>query len=140
MLFALKFPPARNKVQTEMAKVRKDLEDKLAPRGSSFSRHVALPIEGHSAEWIEAEMSKMDGEQRAVDWKDGRCSGAVYRKFSDEQVQQLTHPGADGGDDLEKVLVSAFARYTVSNPLHPDVFPCKLFTFSNSLQHLLIGL
>ncbi len=30
---------------------------------------------------------------------------------------------ADGGDDLTKVLVSAFERYAVSNPLHPDIFP-----------------
>ena len=29
----------------------------------------------------------------------------------------------DGGDDLSKVLVAAFERYCVSNPLHPDVFP-----------------
>ena len=30
---------------------------------------------------------------------------------------------ADGGDDLTKVIVAAFDRYCVSNPLHPDVFP-----------------
>ena len=30
---------------------------------------------------------------------------------------------ADGGDDMERVLVAAFQRYCVSNPLHPDVFP-----------------
>jgi sphinganine-1-phosphate aldolase len=29
----------------------------------------------------------------------------------------------DGGDDMERVLVAAFQRYCVSNPLHPDVFP-----------------
>ena len=29
----------------------------------------------------------------------------------------------DGGDDLQKVIVAAYDRYTVSNPLHPDVFP-----------------
>jgi sphinganine-1-phosphate aldolase len=30
---------------------------------------------------------------------------------------------ADGGEDLEKVIVAAYQRYCVSNPLHPDVFP-----------------
>ena len=30
---------------------------------------------------------------------------------------------ADGGQDLQKVIVAAFDRYCVSNPLHPDVFP-----------------
>jgi len=29
----------------------------------------------------------------------------------------------DGGDDLEKIIVEAYQRYCVSNPLHPDVFP-----------------
>jgi glutamate/tyrosine decarboxylase-like PLP-dependent enzyme len=29
----------------------------------------------------------------------------------------------DGGEDLEKVIVAAYQRYCVSNPIHPDVFP-----------------
>lgn len=29
----------------------------------------------------------------------------------------------DGGDELQRIIVSAFDRYSVSNPLHPDVFP-----------------
>lgn len=29
----------------------------------------------------------------------------------------------DGGDDLEKVIVTAYQHYCVSNPLHPSVFP-----------------
>jgi sphinganine-1-phosphate aldolase len=29
----------------------------------------------------------------------------------------------DGGEDIEKIIVAAFQRYCVSNPLHPDVFP-----------------
>jgi len=107
MLFAKKLPPTKQKVQLEMAKARKGIEDKLAPRGPDYSRHIAIPLEGHSAEWIESEMTKMDAEQPGTKWQDGKCSGAVYH----------------GGDDLSKILVSAFARYTVSNPLHPDVFP-----------------
>ena len=30
---------------------------------------------------------------------------------------------SDGGEDMQKVIVAAFERYCVSNPLHPDVFP-----------------
>lgn len=30
---------------------------------------------------------------------------------------------SDGGDDLTRVIVAAFERYCVSNPLHPDAFP-----------------
>jgi len=32
-------------------------------------------------------------------------------------------PLTDGGDDLSNLIVAAYARYCVSNPLHPDVFP-----------------
>lgn len=30
---------------------------------------------------------------------------------------------ADGGQDLTNLIVAAYERYCVSNPLHPDVFP-----------------
>jgi sphinganine-1-phosphate aldolase len=30
---------------------------------------------------------------------------------------------ADGGQDLTSIIVTAYERYCVSNPLHPDVFP-----------------
>jgi sphinganine-1-phosphate aldolase len=125
MLFTLSLPPARNKVESELARAKKTIEDSLAPRGPEYSRHVALPIEGHTPEWIEAEMAKMDGEQHGADWKGGRCSGAVYREPMSALVFSILIYRIDGGEDLEKVLVSAFARYTVSNPLHPDAFPCK---------------
>ena len=29
----------------------------------------------------------------------------------------------DGGEDMEEVIVAAFRKYVVSNPLHPDAFP-----------------
>lgn len=36
-------------------------------------------------------------------------------------IHNATH--VDGGDELQKVIVAAYDRYCVSNPLHPDVFP-----------------
>ena len=30
---------------------------------------------------------------------------------------------ADGGQDLTNLIVAAYERYCVSNPLHPDLFP-----------------
>jgi glutamate/tyrosine decarboxylase-like PLP-dependent enzyme len=29
----------------------------------------------------------------------------------------------DGGQDLTNLIVAAYERYCVSNPLHPDIFP-----------------
>ncbi|KAH7889086.1 pyridoxal phosphate-dependent transferase [Phlebopus sp. FC_14] len=108
LLLAMKLPAAQQKVQQEMAKVREDVEDKLVPKGPDVTKHMELPAQGKSVEWILAEMEKMDAEMGPLaDWRHGKLSGAVYH----------------GGDDLSRVLVAAFERYAVSNPLHPDVFP-----------------
>jgi len=108
ILLVLRLPSARKKVEAELGKAKIDIENKLAPRGATLSRNLALPEQGHSKEWILEEMAKMDEELNGhTNWKDGKLSGAVYH----------------GGDDLSKIIVAAFERYTVSNPLHPDVFP-----------------
>lgn len=91
-----------------MAKARVDIESKLVPRGEGVVRHLSLPEQGKSLEWILEEMGKMDAElEHSTDYRHGKLSGAVYH----------------GGDDMDKVIVAAYARYTVSNPIHPDVFP-----------------
>ncbi|KAF8547229.1 PLP-dependent transferase [Imleria badia] len=108
LLVAMKLPQAQKKLQEELGKVRADIEDKLVPKGGEITRHLALPAQGKSSEWILQEMARMDKELGThTDWRQGKISGAVYH----------------GGDDLSKVLVAAFERYAVSNPLHPDVFP-----------------
>lgn len=40
-------------------------------------------------------------------WRSGRISGCVYH----------------GGQDLSSIMTEAFSRFSLSNPLHPDVFP-----------------
>lgn len=65
-----------------MGKAKLDIENKLVPKGPNVVRHLALPDEGKSLEWILAEMEKMDNElDRTSDWRAGKVSGAVYRKF-----------------------------------------------------------
>ncbi|KAF8757061.1 PLP-dependent transferase [Rhizoctonia solani] len=89
-------------------KAKKDIEGKLVKSGPNIVRHLALPVQGRTMEWIDAEMARMDTECGGGDtWKQGKLSGAVYH----------------GGDDMEEIIVNAFKRYVVSNPLHPDVFP-----------------
>ncbi|KAI0786642.1 PLP-dependent transferase [Abortiporus biennis] len=107
IFLALKVPSARKKVDQEMGKARLDIEKKLVPEGANVTRHLSLPEKGHTPDWILAEMTKMDDEIAHADWKSGKISGAIYH----------------GGDDLNKLIVSAYEKYTVSNPLHPDVFP-----------------
>ncbi|KAG8732058.1 hypothetical protein FRC10_001262 [Ceratobasidium sp. 414] len=108
LTLALKLPAAQRKVETEMAKAKQDIESKLVASGPNVVRHLSLPVQGRTKEWIDAEMAKMDVESGGGDkWKLGKLSGAVYH----------------GGDDMEEIVVNAFKRYVVSNPLHPDVFP-----------------
>lgn len=108
LLLVLRLPAARKKVETELGQAQLQIEKRLVPQGEGVTRHLALPPTGHTAEWIFEEMAKMDKESEChADWRQGKISGAVYH----------------GGDDLSKILVTAFERYCVSNPLHPDVFP-----------------
>ncbi|KAG9097706.1 hypothetical protein FS749_005691 [Ceratobasidium sp. UAMH 11750] len=108
LTLALKLPAAQRKVEAEMAKAKQDIEGKLVASGPNVVRHLSLPVQGRTKEWIDAEMARMDAESGGGDkWKLGKLSGAVYH----------------GGDDMEEIMVNAFKRYAVSNPLHPDVFP-----------------
>lgn len=119
LLLFLALPPGRSKVQSELSEVRRDIEKKLVPDGAGVERHLELPPQGLSLERILKEMERMDEEMgsnnssqdehraKGVDWRDGKISGAVYH----------------GGLELTRVIVAAFERYALTNPLHPDVFP-----------------
>ncbi|KAH9944721.1 PLP-dependent transferase [Amylocystis lapponica] len=107
ILLALRFPAARKKVDRELGEARTQIEKSMVPQGPDVRRHLALPQEGQTQEWIIEEMAKMDTESEGANWRLGKLSGAVYH----------------GGDDLNRVILAAIARYSFSNPLHPDAFP-----------------
>ncbi|KZT29117.1 PLP-dependent transferase [Neolentinus lepideus HHB14362 ss-1] len=108
IFIALRMPQMKKKVETEMAKAKIQIEGMLVPQGPNVIRHLSLPAQGKTTEWITQEMERMDSEMgNEVNWRVGKLSGAVYH----------------GGPDMEQILVAAFQRYCVSNPLHPDVFP-----------------
>jgi hypothetical protein len=80
MHLALRMPAARQKVRLAMDKAKLDIENRLVPKGAEVARHLTLPAEGQSPQWILAEMEKMDGELGAhASWRHGKLSGAVYR-------------------------------------------------------------
>lgn len=109
-----------------MAKARLDIENMLVPKGADVARHLTLPTKGQSQEWILHEMDQMDKELTTqTNWRLGKLSGAVYRTSFCPTFYPflMARSISDGGDDLETVIVSAYQRYCVSNPLHPDVFP-----------------
>lgn len=69
-------------------------------------RHLNLPKEGWSEEAVRNEVDKLAGMDHTR-WEDGFVSGAVYH----------------GGESLIKLQTEAYGRFTVANPIHPDVFP-----------------
>ena len=73
-------PSAKKKVESQLGKAKLDIEKKLVPEGEGITRHLILPAQGQTAEWILQEMGKMDLEfEKNTNWKDGTLSGAVYR-------------------------------------------------------------
>jgi len=78
----------------------------LVAIGPGVNRYSRLPREGWTADQVKAELAGLS-EMKHTRWEDGFVSGAVYH----------------GGQDLIDVQVEAFGRFTVANPIHPDVFP-----------------
>ncbi|CAN9366495.1 unnamed protein product [Alternaria alternata] len=102
----LRLPGVRDKVQAQVSESLLKLERKLVPSGPGVERITSLPAEG----WSEEEVRKKLGELADMEhtrWEDGRVSGAVYH----------------GGDELIRLQTEAFGKFTVANPIHPDVFP-----------------
>ncbi|ESK81959.1 sphingosine-1-phosphate lyase [Moniliophthora roreri MCA 2997] len=105
---------ARQRIETEMGAAKLDIEKRLV----GDAKYIGLPDEGKPIEWILAEFDRMDalgqdhkegeGENKALTaWEQGKVSGAVYH----------------GHPSLSNVISTAYARYCLSNPLHPDLFP-----------------
>lgn len=76
------------------------------PSGPGVERITTLPHTGWSEEDVRKKLNEL-AEMEHTRWEDGRVSGAVYH----------------GGDELIRLQTEAFGKFTVSNPIHPDVFP-----------------
>lgn len=102
----LRAPGVRSQVKKQVAESIAKLEGKLVPQGPGISRYLTLPKEGWTEQQVSAELSKLS-EMEHTRWEDGKVSGAVYH----------------GGHELVKLQAEAFEKFSVSNPIHPDVFP-----------------
>lgn len=78
----LRLPSIQKVVSEQMDRAKIDIEKKLVPQGPGVVRHLSLPLEGKSLEWIINEMELMDTEMgsQTDSWKQGKLSGAVYRR------------------------------------------------------------
>ena len=101
-----RLPMVRTQIEKQVQDASHMLEDKLVTLPPEISKYSKLPGEGWSAERIRGEMKDLS-DLKHTRWEDGYVSGAVYH----------------GGKDLLDVQTDAFGKFTVANPIHPDVFP-----------------
>ena len=102
----LRAPGVRSQVQKQVSEAITKLQGKLVPTGPDVVRYLTLPKEGWSEETVMKELETLANMDHTR-WEDGFVSGAVYH----------------GGDSLMKLQTEAFGKFTVANPIHPDVFP-----------------
>ena len=102
----LSLPGVRSKVQASLEDAISKMQAKLLAPEIGMSRYLSLPKEGWTEEQVRGEMDKL-GEMQHTRWEDGKVSGAVYH----------------GGNDMIQLQAEAFAKFSVANPIHPDVFP-----------------
>lgn len=94
-------------IDAELAETKRTIEEELL--GESLKGEVItreLPEEGWGKDRTVAALehyAAKEGEK----WRGGKVSGCVYH----------------GGDDLSAIMAEAYKRFSLSNPLHPDVFP-----------------
>jgi sphinganine-1-phosphate aldolase len=103
--FFFMIPAIKNKVDKEINDTRKVLEKQLIIKANDVNHHI-IPSNGLSKDQVMNQLNSLD-DLKAVAWKDGKISGAVYH----------------GGDELIQLQTEAYHKFAVANQLHPDAFP-----------------
>ncbi|KAI6781502.1 Sphingosine-1-phosphate lyase-like protein [Emericellopsis cladophorae] len=102
--YFLRAPGVRSQVQKQVRESLSKVADKLIT--TDMTRHLVLPKEGMAEEAVRAELKQL-ADMDHTRWEDGFVSGAVYH----------------GEEKLMQLQTEAFGKFTVANPIHPDVFP-----------------
>jgi len=76
----LRTPANRAMVKEKMSQTREIIEGKLLAKGPSVVRHLSLPKRGRSTEDIEEELENLRIDLKPTNYREGKLSGAVYRK------------------------------------------------------------
>lgn len=96
-------PFVKKELQKEREKMEKSFEDSK-PKNRNITR--ILPKEGRDAKSLILDM-KTKAEQENAKWENGMVSGAVY----------------SGEKSITKVADTVYSFYSLSNPLHTDIWP-----------------
>jgi sphinganine-1-phosphate aldolase len=91
-------------VNSELEKTFAEMEKSLRIEGDIPV--TKLPEQGWSDQQVLDTMGKLQ-QAESGNWKDGKLSGVIYH----------------GGDKHVDLMNQVYSLFTLSNPLHPDVFP-----------------
>ncbi len=94
----------RTQVRKQVGEAISKMQSKLVP--ANQTRYLTLPKEGWTEDAVRAELENLANLDHTR-WEDGFVSGAVYH----------------GQGELLKLQTEAYGKFTVANPIHPDVFP-----------------
>ncbi|KAH3871561.1 sphingosine-1-phosphate lyase 1-like [Dreissena polymorpha] len=104
--FVKNLPIVKGKIQKEVDKNAKGVEDGFQKGIGSLPYVKRLPAKGMSEAQIMKELDKYQSLV-TVEWSKGTVSGAVY----------------NGGEELTDIITNAYKKFAWTNPLHPDMFP-----------------
>lgn len=100
-------PFIRAQIQKEHKKVESELERDLKPKSRALGeQNKELPKKGWSRDEVLTMMKSCTKSEDEI-WTKGHLSGAIYH----------------GGVDHQKFLNECFGLYSLSNPLHADIWP-----------------
>ncbi|KAK0705365.1 pyridoxal phosphate-dependent transferase [Lasiosphaeris hirsuta] len=102
--YFLRLPGVRTKVQKDVSEALAKLQTKMVP--TNTTPYLTIPKEGWTEDAVRKELETL-ATMDHTRWEDGFVSGAVYH----------------GEDDLLRLQTEAYGKFTVANPIHPDVFP-----------------
>ncbi|KAK8094553.1 sphingosine-1-phosphate lyase [Apiospora hydei] len=102
--YFLRAPGVRTQVKKQVNEALSKMQGKMIPAGQT--RYLSLPKEPWTDDALRTELETLANMDHTR-WEDGFVSGAVYH----------------GEDDLLKLQTEAYGKFTVANPIHPDVFP-----------------
>ncbi|EER33656.1 sphingosine-1-phosphate lyase [Candida tropicalis MYA-3404] len=102
----MSLPPIKAKIDKELQSTILKMEQEIMKNDDELLQFPNIPEDGIAKDEISQELDKLKTLKHS-DWMNGRVSGAVYH----------------GGDELLKLQVDAYDKYSVANQLHPDVFP-----------------
>lgn len=100
----LRMPGVRTQVRKQVEGALTKMQSKMVP--PNMTRYLTLPKEGWAGDAVRKELEALANMDHTR-WEDGYVSGAVYH----------------GEDELLKLQTEAYGKFTVANPIHPDVFP-----------------